>query len=82
MASCCIPVIDQPCVINGVPYFDGGLADPVPLEWAFAHGCDRVALILTKPMGLVRSDALEMCIRDRPRADWPRSSGLPCRRRP
>ena len=59
MASCCIPVIDQPCVINGVPYFDGGLADPVPLEWAFAHGCDRVALILTKPMGLVRSDALD-----------------------
>lgn len=59
MASCCIPVIDQPCVIDGVPYFDGGLADPVPLEWAFAHGCDRVALILTKPIGLVRSDALD-----------------------
>ncbi|MFR9067259.1 MAG: hypothetical protein ACLVJH_10485 [Faecalibacterium prausnitzii] len=32
MASCCIPVIDQPCVIDGVPYFDGGLADPVPLN--------------------------------------------------
>ena len=58
-ASCCIPVIDQPCVIDGVPYFDGGLADPVLLEWAFAHGCDRVALILTKPIGLVRSDALD-----------------------
>lgn len=43
--------------IYGVPYFDGGLADPVPLEWAFAHGCDRVALILTKPIGLVSSDA-------------------------
>ena len=56
MASCCIPVIDQPCVIDGVPYFDGGLADPVPLEWAFAHGCDRVALILTKPIGLVSSN--------------------------
>ena len=57
MASCCIPVIDQPCVIGGIPYFDGGLAYPVPLEWAFAHGCDRVALILTKPIGLVSSDA-------------------------
>ena len=30
MASCCIPVIDQPCVIDGVPYFDGGLADARP----------------------------------------------------
>ena len=26
-------------------------------EWAFAHGCDRVALILTKPIGLVSSNA-------------------------
>ena len=33
------------------------IADPVPLEWAFAHGCDRVALILTKPIGQVSSDA-------------------------
>ena len=57
MASCCIPVIDQPCVIDGVPYLMAAWPSPVPLEWAFAHGCDRVALILTKPIGLVSSDA-------------------------
>lgn len=50
MASCCIPVIDRPYVIEGVPYYDGGLADPVPLEKALAMGCDRVAVILTKPI--------------------------------
>ena len=50
MASCCIPVIDRPYRIDGVPYFDGGLADPVPLQKAFAMGCDRVAVILTKPI--------------------------------
>ena len=50
MASCCIPVVDQPYCIDGVPYYDGGLADPVPLEKAFALGCDRVAVILTKPV--------------------------------
>lgn len=49
MASCCIPVVDQPYFMDGVPYYDGGLADPVPLEKAFALGCDRVAVILTKP---------------------------------
>ena len=43
MASCCIPVVDQPYFMDGVPYYDGGLADPVPLEKAFALGCDRVA---------------------------------------
>ena len=50
MASCCIPVIDQPYVIDGVPYFDGGLAEPVPVQKAFDLDCDRVALILTKPI--------------------------------
>lgn len=50
MASCCIPVIDRPYVIKGVPYYDGGLADPMPLEKALAMGCDRVAVILTKPI--------------------------------
>ena len=43
MASCCIPVVDQPYFMDGVPYYDGGLADPVPLEKALALGCDRVA---------------------------------------
>lgn len=50
MASCCIPVIDRPYYIDGVPYYDGGLADPVPLEKALALGCDHVAVILTKPI--------------------------------
>lgn len=50
MASCCIPVIDRPYVIEGVSYYDGGLADPMPLEKALAMGCERVAVILTKPI--------------------------------
>lgn len=54
MASCCIPVIDRPYPIGGALYFDGGLADPVPLQKAFDLGCDRVALILTKPLDAVR----------------------------
>ena len=50
MASCCIPVIDRPYYIEGVPYYDGGLANPVPLEKAKALGCDHLAVILTKPI--------------------------------
>lgn len=55
MASCCIPVIDRPTFIEGVPYYDGGLADPVPVEKALELGCDRVAVILTKPVTLERN---------------------------
>lgn len=39
-----------------MPYFDGGLSDPVPIEKAFADGCDRVVLILTKPLGAQLDD--------------------------
>lgn len=48
-ASCCVPVVDHPYVIDGVPYFDGGISDPVPVRKAFADGCDKVVLILTRP---------------------------------
>lgn len=48
-ASCCVPVVDHPYVIDGVPYFDGGISDPVPVKKALEDGCDKVVLILTRP---------------------------------
>lgn len=57
MASCCIPIIDRPYFIDGVPYYDGGLADPVPVKKALELGCDRVAVILTKPLAEERTSA-------------------------
>lgn len=49
-ASCCVPLVNRPYEIDGVPYFDGGVSDPVPLDRAFSQGCDKVVLILTKPV--------------------------------
>ena len=48
-ASCCVPVINRPYKVNGIPYYDGGLSDPVPYEKAFEAGCDKVVVILTRP---------------------------------
>jgi predicted patatin/cPLA2 family phospholipase len=48
-ASCCVPIACQPYRIDGVPYVDGGLADPVPVKKALDDGCSRIILILTKP---------------------------------
>lgn len=56
MASCCIPVACKPIEIGGVPYYDGALGDTIPLQKAFADGCDKVVLILTKPVGTIRAD--------------------------
>lgn len=53
-ASCCIPVICKPYFVDNIPYYDGGLGDPVPVEKAFKDGCDKVIVILTKPQNMVR----------------------------
>ena len=58
-ASCSIPIVNQPYFVNGKPYYDGGISDPVPVEKAFKDGCDRVVVILTKPTELFQNDRTE-----------------------
>lgn len=48
-ASCDVPVVNRPYVVEGRGYFDGGLSDPVPFRRAFEDGCDKVVIILTRP---------------------------------
>lgn len=55
MASSSIPFVCQPHMIDGIPYYDGALGDPVPIEKALELGCDRVVVILTKPEGILRN---------------------------
>ncbi len=54
-ASCNIPIINRPVEIDGVRYYDGGFADPVPIKKALDEGCDKVVLILTRPVDIPRS---------------------------
>lgn len=54
-ASCCIPVVCKPYEIHGVPYYDGGISDPIPVRKALEDGCDKVVVILTKPIDTVRN---------------------------
>ena len=54
-ASSSIPFFCPPYEINGVPYYDGALGDPVPVEKAFELGCDRVVVSLTKPENNLRN---------------------------
>ena len=54
-ASSSIPFFCPPYEIKGVPYYDGALGDPVPVEKAFELGCDRVVVLLTKPENILRN---------------------------
>lgn len=48
-ASCCLPGVCRPEKVQNTLYFDGGVAEPIPVEKAFSDGCDKVILVLTKP---------------------------------
>ncbi len=48
-ASSCVPIANRPYRIDQIPYFDGGLSDPIPVNRAFRCGCDKVVVILTRP---------------------------------
>ncbi len=53
-ASSAVPVACEPYYVDGVPYFDGGIADPVPVQKALGEGYDRVVLILTRQRDILR----------------------------
>lgn len=48
-ASCAIPLMFPKVMINNKPYFDGGLADPIPVRKAIQDGNDKHIIILTRP---------------------------------
>ena len=53
-ATCALPFLFPVYTIQGRPYMDGGASDAIPFERAFAKGCDRLILVLTRERGYVR----------------------------
>lgn len=74
MASSCIPGVDKPYRIDGIPYFDGALADPVPVQKAFELGCDKVVLILSKPVSVPREPGKDLKLAKLIRRQYPVSA--------
>ncbi len=73
-ASSSIPFICKPYFIQGTPYYDGALGDPIPLEKAFASGCDRVVVLLTKPENVLRTSEQDEKLAARIRKKYPNAA--------
>lgn len=54
-ATCAIPFIFPEILIDGKPYYDGGLANAIPVDRAIEKGYDRHVLVLTRPEGYVKN---------------------------
>ena len=50
-ATCAIPVVFPEIKMNDIPYYDGGLSEPVPIQQAMKDGFDKHIIILTRPKG-------------------------------
>jgi predicted patatin/cPLA2 family phospholipase len=57
-ASASLPIISRPVEWQGQKYLDGGLADNIPLDKCLELGCDKVIIVLTRPLGYVRKESL------------------------
>lgn len=70
-ASSSIPFVCKPYEINGIPYYDGALGDPVPVKKAFQCGCDKVVVILSKPENVLRSPKKDRILAGRIQKKYP-----------
>ncbi len=50
-ASCSIPFVFPPALVGSTLYFDGGLADSIPIRKSLEDGNKKNLIILTQPLG-------------------------------
>lgn len=53
-ASCAIPLFFPVIHYRGGLYFDGGLADPIPIQKTIDEGCNKNLIVLTQPEGYIK----------------------------
>ncbi len=44
-----VPLYNHPVLLDGLPYVDGGIANPIPILSAMEAGCTHILVLLTRP---------------------------------
>lgn len=56
-ASSSMPYLSPMVYLDGVPYLDGGLSDPVPIQHAMELGYEKNIVVLTREEGYTKKDS-------------------------
>src|SRR5215470_1248729 len=48
-----VPLYNSSVLLEGVPYVDGGITDPIPVGHAIHSGCTHILVLLTRPRDFV-----------------------------
>lgn len=54
-ATCALPLVIPPAVIDGREYYDGGLSNPIPIDKLLKDGNQKALIVLTRPKGYLKS---------------------------
>lgn len=57
-ATSALPFASKIIKIDGKKYLDGGITDPVPIDYCKKIGCDKLIVVLTRPKGKYKEDKL------------------------
>lgn len=44
-----VPLYNRAVLLNGIPYVDGGISNPIPIQSALDSGCTHILVLLTRP---------------------------------
>ncbi len=59
-ASCALPLLFPPIMLNGKPYMDGGIVSSIPIQPALDAACDKIIVILTPPRDYQKAPSRSM----------------------
>ncbi|GGF55303.1 patatin-like phospholipase family protein [Alteromonas lipolytica] len=71
-ATCALPVVYRtpPQLARGM-YVDGGVADAIPVQYAYQQGCKNITVILSQPWGYKKSGEKAPWLTEKMFADYP-----------
>lgn len=73
-ASSAIPYVCRPWEIEGIPYYDGGLSDPIPVRRALKWGCDKIVVILTLPAMTILEPGKDLFMAEKIEEEFPHAA--------
>jgi predicted patatin/cPLA2 family phospholipase len=70
--SAIVPLYNRAVLLNGIPYVDGGISNPIPIQSALDSGCTHILVLLTRPPAfeLLPSSGFERFLLSRMLRGW------------
>ena len=69
-----MPAANKLYEVDGIPFYDGGISDPIPLKRCLEAGCDKIVIVLTRPRDYTRKKAKDEAIAKLIRRRYPEAA--------